>query len=95
MGEEDGIMYGMIKLDDIRDKIFQPELYDKIDVRTLMYIPEFFFSPHDDMEDVVKTIQKSGHYNFPVLDNGKYIGCVSRARIFLEYRRMSAFFSED
>lgn len=95
VGEEDGIMYGMIKLDDIRDKIFQPELYDKIDVRTLMYIPEFFFSPHDDMEDVVKTIQKSGHYNFPVLDNGKYIGCVSRARIFLEYRRMSAFFSED
>ncbi len=92
---EDGTMYGMIKLDDIRDMIFNPELYNKVDVRTLMYIPEYFFSPYDSMDDVVQTIQKSGHYNFPVLDHGKYIGCISRARIFLEYRNVSAFFSED
>ena len=88
---EDGIMYGMVKLDDIRDIIFSPELYDKVDVRTLMYIPEYFFSPNQSMEEVVKTIQKSGHYNFPVIDNGKYVGCVSRAKIFLEYRNVSAF----
>jgi len=92
---EDGIMYGMVKLDDIRDIIFSPELYDKIDVRTLMYIPEYFFSPNQSMEEVVKTIQKSGHYNFPVIDNGKYVGCVSRAKIFLEYRNVSAFFAEE
>lgn len=92
---EDGTMYGMIKLDDIRDMIFNPELYNKVDVRTLMYIPEYFFSPYDSMDDVVQTIQKSGHYNFPVLDHGKYVGCISRARIFLEYRNVSAFFSED
>ena len=92
---EDGIMYGMVKLDDIRDIIFSPELYDKVDVRTLMYIPEYFFSPNQSMEEVVKTIQKSGHYNFPVTDNGKYVGCVSRAKIFLEYRNVSAFFAEE
>ena len=92
---EDGIMYGMVKLDDIRDIIFSPELYDKVDVRTLMYIPEYFFSPNQSMEEVVKTIQKSGHYNFPVIDNGKYVGCVSRAKIFLEYRNVSAFFAEE
>lgn len=93
--DEEGFMHGMIKLDDIRDKIFCPELYDEVDVRTLMYIPEYFFTPDQNMEDVVRIVQKSGHYNFPVIDNGKYIGCVSRARIFLEYRNISAFFSED
>ncbi len=93
--DEDGFMHGMIKLDDIRDKIFCPELYDEIDVRTLMYIPEYFFTPDQDMDEVVRIVQKSGHYNFPVIANGKYVGCVSRARIFLEYRKISAFFSED
>ncbi len=92
---EDGVMYGMIKLDDIRDKIFCPELYNKVDVRTLMYIPEYFFSPNQSMDEVIKIVQKSGHYNFPVIENGKYIGCISRAKIFLEYRNVSAFFSED
>lgn len=92
---EDGVMYGMIKLDDIRDKIFCPELYDKVDVRTLMYIPEYFFTSNQNMEEVVRIIQKSGHYNFPVIDDGKYVGCISRAKVFLEYRNVSAFFSED
>ncbi|MCQ2959163.1 MAG: chloride channel protein [Bacteroidales bacterium] len=93
--DEEGYMQGMIKLDDIRDKIFCPELYDKVDVRTLMYIPEYFFTTNQNMEDVVKIVQNSGHYNFPVIENGKYVGCISRARIFLEYRNVSAFFSED
>ena len=92
--DEEGFMHGMIKLDDIRDKIFSPELYDEIDVRTLMYIPEYFFTPDQNMDEVVRIVQKSGHYNFPVISNGKYVGCVSRARIFLEYRKISAYFSE-
>ena len=92
---EDNVMYGMIKLDDIRDIIFSPELYDKVDVRTLMYFPEYFFSPDDDMDEVVKVVQKSGHYNFPIISEGKYVGFISRARIFSEYRKVSAFFSED
>jgi len=93
--DEEGIMYGMIKLDDIRDIIFSPELYNKVFVRNIMYIPEYFFSPNDDMDHVVKVIQKSGHYNFPVILDGKYVGCVSRAKIFSEYRKISAFFSEE
>ena len=92
---EDNVMYGMIKLDDIREIIFSPELYDKVDVRTLMYIPEYFFSPSDSMDEVVKIVQKSGHYNFPIISEGKYVGCVSRARIFSEYRKVSAFFSKE
>lgn len=91
---EDNVLYGMIKLDDIRDIIFSPELYDKVDVRTLMYFPEYFFSPDDDMDEVVKVVQKSGHYNFPIISEGKYVGFISRARIFSEYRKVSAFFSE-
>ncbi len=92
---EDNVLYGMIKLDDIRDIVFSPELYDKVDVRTLMYFPEYFFSPNDDMEEVVKVVQKSGHYNFPIISEGKYVGFISRARIFSEYRKVSAFFSEN
>ncbi|MFO7869147.1 MAG: chloride channel protein [Bacteroidales bacterium] len=93
--DDDGVLHGIIKLDDIRDIMFDAKKYNKVDVRTLMHMPKYFFSPEDHMDDVVKTIQKTQHYNFPILDNGKYVGFISRATVFSEYRKLSAYFSEE
>jgi len=93
--DEDGALHGIVKLDDIRDIIFEPSKYNKILVRELMQMPQFFFSPDSDMDEVVKVIQKTKHYNFPILKNGRYIGFISRATVFSEYRKMSAYFSEE
>nr|HPH16456.1 CBS domain-containing protein [Bacteroidales bacterium] len=93
--DDDGVLHGIVKLDDIRHIMFSPEKYNKIDVRTVMHMPKYYFSPTDDMDDVVAVIQKSGHFNFPILDNGKYIGFISRATVFSEYRKISEFFSEE
>jgi chloride channel protein, CIC family len=93
--DEDGMLHGIVKLDDIRHIMFLPEKYNKIDVRTVMHMPKYYFSPDDDMDEVVKVIQKSGHYNFPILQNGKYIGFISRAQVFSEYRKISEYFSEE
>ncbi len=93
--DDDGVLHGIIKLDDIRDIMFDVKKYNKVDVRTLMHMPKYFFSPEDHMDDVVKIIQKTRHYNFPVLDNGKYVGFISRATVFSEYRKISAYFSEE
>ncbi|HON52629.1 MAG TPA: chloride channel protein [Bacteroidales bacterium] len=93
--DDDGMLHGIVKLDDIRHIMFSPEKYNKIDVRTVMHMPKYYFSPTDDMDDVVAVIQKSGHYNFPILDNGKYVGFISRATVFSEYRKISEFFSEE
>lgn len=93
--DENGTLHGIVKLDDIRELIFDQKQYRKVDVRSLMFWPEYFLSPEDSMENVVKIIQDSGRYNFPVLHNGKYMGFISRAKVFSAYRQMTAYFSEE
>jgi len=93
--DENGMMKGMIKMNDIRNLMFDQELYDKISVRDLMYMPEFFISPNDPMEVIVEKFQTSQRYNLAVLDDGKYIGFISRARVFSTYRDTMADLSYD
>ena len=93
--DENGMMQGMIKMNDVRKLMFEQELYEKISVRELMYMPEFFISPNDPMEIIVEKFRTSGRYNLAVLDEGKYIGFISRARVFSVYRDTMADLSYD
>jgi CIC family chloride channel protein len=92
---EDGMMAGMIKMNDIRNLMFEQDLYEKISVRDLMYMPEFFISPEDPMDVIVEKFRTSGRYNLAVLDEGKYIGFISRARVFSTYRDTMADLSYE
>lgn len=85
--DEQGKMVGMVKMDDVRSLIFNHELYDKVKVSELMYMPEYFIDPNDSMELVTKKFEVSERYNLAVLENGKYLGFVSRARVFTRYRK--------
>lgn len=93
--DENGMMEGMIKMNDIRNIIFEQDLYEKISVRDLMYMPEFFISPHDSIEVIVEKFTSCGRYNLAVLDEGKYIGFISRARVFSVYRDTMADLSYE
>jgi len=39
--------------------------------------------------------QKDDCFNIPVLKEGKYIGFISRANVFSEYRKLLKKFSEE
>lgn len=93
--DEDGKMLGMIKMNDIRNLMFDQELYEKISVRDLMYMPEFFISPNDTIEVIAEKFRSCGRYNLAVLDDGKYIGFISRARVFSAYRDTMADLSYE
>ncbi|HCY40662.1 MAG TPA: chloride channel protein [Prolixibacteraceae bacterium] len=84
--DENGMMLGMIKLNDIRNLIFEQELYEKITVSDLMYMPEFFIAPTDSVEVVAEKFKSCGRYNLAVIDDGRYVGFISRARVFSVYR---------
>ena len=86
---------GIIFMNDIRSIIFKPELYDTIRVDELMYMPEPLVSPNETMEDVAKKFQDTGNYNLPVIKDGKYLGFVSRARVFSQYRKLLREFSDE
>jgi len=85
--DADGILVGMVKMDDVRSMIFDHNLYDKIKINELMYMPKYSIDPNDSMEIVANKFESSGRYNLAVLENGKYIGFISRARVFTKYRK--------
>jgi CIC family chloride channel protein len=88
-------MVGMLKMDDVRHLIFKQDQYDKIKLKELMYMPEHWISPTDSMQEVVKKFESSGRYNLAVMDNGKYLGFISRAKVFSKYRKYVEEFSHD
>jgi len=93
--DEENHLHGIIHLNNIRNVMFDTSMYETTYVRNLMYFPVNVVSPSDSMETIVQKIQKSGHYNVPVLKDGKYIGFVSRANVFSKYRKMLKEFSVD
>ena len=40
------------------------------------------------MESVVKKFEESHKYNIPIIDDGKYLGYISRANVFTTYQAM-------
>jgi CIC family chloride channel protein len=93
--DAENTFYGIVSLDHIRGFMFDRELYDKKFVSDLMYMPEFFITPDDDMEKIMSLFQENDRFNIPVLKDGKYIGFMSRANVFSEYRKLLKHFSEE
>ncbi len=93
--DSEGLLKGMVKLSDVRNLIFENDLYDKVMVKDLIYMPESFISPYDTMETVAQKFESSGRYNLAVIDNGKYLGFISRAVAFSKYRKTVQDFSHD
>jgi chloride channel protein, CIC family len=93
--DDDNMLKGIVILDHVRHIMFNKDMYDDNFVRNLMFTPSPIVDISDSMEVVAEKFQQSGNYNMPVTDNGKYIGFISRARIFSSYRRMLKHFSED
>lgn len=83
---EEGVMRGIITLDDIRDVMFDEEARNKIIVKTLMRDPPAQVSSSESMQSVMSKFEQTGAWNLPVIDNGKYVGFVSKSRIFNAYR---------
>ena len=86
VNENDELM-GIITLDDIREKMFDEESRNSIIVDTIMYSPPTFVSSNESMESVMFKFEKTNAWNLPVLDDGKYVGFLSKSRIFNAYRK--------
>jgi CIC family chloride channel protein len=81
-----GKLVGIITLDDIRDIMFDEEAREETIISSIMSDPPSYVSSKDSMQSVMNTFEISGAWNLPVIDNGKYIGFVSKSRIFNTYR---------
>lgn len=82
----DGQFRGHVILDNVRHVMFKPEIYDTTYVKDLMNVPVYRISPTDTVEEVAQKFQASGKYNMPLLNQGKYMGYISKANLFGQYR---------
>lgn len=80
-------LQGIITLDDVRDVMFDEEARLNIEVKSLMQKPPTEVYPSDDMRTVMNKFEVTQAWNLPVIDNGKYLGLVSKSRIFNAYRK--------
>jgi CIC family chloride channel protein len=94
--DDEGMLLGVVQLDDIRNIMFRPDLYRRISVHRFMAIPPAKVVVGTPMEKVMKTFDDTGAWNLPVIDeNGKYIGFVSKSKIFNSYRQVLKHYTYD
>lgn len=92
---ECGELLGVVLLDEIRNIMFRPDLYRRMFVYEFMSTPPAQIELSESMEQVMKTFDSTGAWNLPVVNNGKYVGFVSKSKIFNSYRRVLRHYSED
>ena len=94
--DETGTLLGVVLLDDIRNIMFRPDLYRRINVERFMSRPPAKIILGTPMEQVMKTFDDTGAWNLPVIDeDGKYVGFVSKSKIFNSYRQVLKHYTYD
>ncbi len=88
-------LIGVISLNDVRDIIFNTELYDKVDVTEIMQIPPAIIRKDENMKKVLEIFEETEAWNLPVTEDDRYIGFISRSKIFNSYRNLLKEFSDD
>jgi chloride channel protein, CIC family len=81
------MLVGIVLLDDIRHIIFNTEMYETTYVRDLMIMPPAHVEPNESMDEVMKKFEETGTWNLPVIKNGKYVGFLSKSKLFSVYRK--------
>jgi len=79
-------LLGIIYLDNIREEMFNTELYDKVIAKELMRKPSTIIYNHEDIFTVMNKFEESGQWNLPVVENEIYIGFLSKSSILDKYR---------
>ena len=82
---------GIIELNDVKQKLFQTELFDKISVRSLMKKPAAVLKDDQDMHAVMEKFDITQSWYLPVLNKeGKFVGFISKTKLFNKYREILA-----
>ena len=91
-----GRFQGFVTLASIRKDMFSPELYPQKHVYNYMQTaPEYVYAD-EPMDSVMRKFEKTGAWNLPMVDEDrKYLGFLSKSKIFNAYREELRGFSQD
>jgi len=93
--DDEGILIGIILMDNIREIMFEKEMYETTQISNLMILPPSYIGFKDTMKEVIEKFETTGAWNLPVIDNAKYIGMVSKSKLFSAYRNLLLEISDE
>lgn len=80
---------GIIELNDIKQKLFQPDGFATISVRALMKKPAAILREDQDMHSVMEQFDITQSWWLPVLNHENiFIGFISKTKVFNKYREV-------
>lgn len=84
-----GVLLGVVLLDNIRNIMFRPELYNRFHVSKFMVSAPAKIRINMPMDQIMQTFDDTKAWNLPVVDEeGHYIGFMSKSKIFNSYREV-------
>ncbi|MDR2764271.1 MAG: chloride channel protein [Tannerella sp.] len=87
--DKDNVLLGLVLVDNIRNIMFRPELYDRFKVSRIMVSAPAKLQTDMSMEKIMRIFDDTKAWNLPVVDpEGHYMGFVSRSKIFTAYREV-------
>ena len=96
MIDHEGHLKGILLLDEVRNIMFQPRLYKRFTVGQLMTSPPATLRFDLTMDKVMEIFEDTGAWNLPVVDQDRrYLGFVSKSKIFNSYRHVLVHFSDE
>ena len=85
--DEQGRFQGIVTLNDVREIMFDRASYDTVKMYNIMKSAPAFVYLDEKMESVMDKFESTQAWNLPVLDDeNKYLGFVSKSKIFSSYR---------
>ena len=85
--DEKGVLLGVVDIQEIREIMFDRELYDEIKVHEFMTLPQGVLDSQTKMEKVMFEFERTEAWYLPVQTKGVFVGFVSRTRLFNTYRK--------
>ena len=87
--DEKGVLLGIVLLDNIRNIMFRPELYNRFHVSKFMVSAPAKIQLNSSMDTIMRTFDDTKAWNLPVIDEGgRYVGFMSKSKIFNSYREV-------
>ncbi len=94
--DHDGLLLGMVHLDKVRKDMFSPEKYTRPVANYMIQLaPDDKAAVNEPARAILDKFNRTGNYNMVVVDQGKFVGCLSRANIFNAYRQQLRDISVD
>ncbi|MBR5018359.1 MAG: chloride channel protein [Bacteroidales bacterium] len=94
--DAEGRFQGVVTLDDVRQMMFDRSRYDSVKIYSIMRSSPAFVYLDEKMDSVMSKFESTQAWNLPVLDDeNKYLGFVSKSKIFSSYRDQLKAVSHD